>query len=87
MKKILVSSALTLSAFFVLASGSANAQSAELFFPSGYDRPAENVWGLNLGTTVGTTAGSPLGSPYTAAAQTAAAPAVAARRHQLAHVH
>ena len=50
MKKILVSSALTLSVFFVLASASAKAQ--ELFFPSAYSRPVETVDGINAGTNV-----------------------------------
>ena len=47
MKKILVSSALTLSAFFLLASASAKAQ--QLFFKDAYARPAEMVDGLHVG--------------------------------------
>ena len=47
MKIILVSSALTLSVFCFLASGSAKAQ--ELFFPNAYSQPSEMVDGLNEG--------------------------------------
>jgi hypothetical protein len=47
MKIILVSSALTLSFFCFLASGSAKAQ--EFFFPNAYAQPSEMVDGLNEG--------------------------------------
>jgi hypothetical protein len=50
MKKIFVSSALTLSVFFVLASDSAKAQ--EFFFPNAYSRPVETAAGINVGTDV-----------------------------------
>ena len=47
MKIILVSSALTLSVFCFLASGSAKAQ--EFFFPNAYSQPSEMVDGLHEG--------------------------------------
>jgi hypothetical protein len=47
MKIILVSSALALSVFCFLASGSAKAQ--EFFFPNAYSRPSEMVDGINDG--------------------------------------
>ena len=50
MKKILVSSALTLSVFFLLASAPAKAQ--EFFFPNAYSQPVEMVDGINVGTNV-----------------------------------
>jgi hypothetical protein len=94
MKKIFVSSALTLSAFFLLASASAKAQ--DFFFNSAYDRPVENVSGVNVGTHVGSSPNSPFAEPFSPAAeaQTSApavaaetsAPAVAAQQ-QIAHVH
>jgi hypothetical protein len=75
MKKILVSSALTLSVFFVLASASAKAQ--EFFFPNAYSRPAVEVEGLDVGTRDG----ADIFAPTTGAS----ASAVAARRRQVAH--
>jgi hypothetical protein len=48
MKKILASSALTLSVFFLLASASAKAQQLNLF-ESAYARPVETVDGLDVG--------------------------------------
>jgi hypothetical protein len=74
MKKILVSSALTLSVFFLLASASAKAQ--EFFFPNAYSRPAVEVEGLDVGTRNG----ADIFAPTTGAS----APAVA-RRRQIAH--
>ena len=47
MKVILVLSALALSVFCFLASGSAKAQ--ELFFPNAYSQPSEMVDGINEG--------------------------------------
>jgi hypothetical protein len=73
MKKILVSSALTLSVLFVLASASAKAQ--EFFFPNAYSRPAVEVDGLDVGTRNGADIFAP----------TTGASAVAARRRQVAH--
>ena len=46
MKKILASSALALSAFCLLSSGSAKAQE---FFTNAYARPVEMVDGMNVG--------------------------------------
>jgi hypothetical protein len=53
MKKIFVSSALTLSVFFLLASASAKAQ--EFFFPNAYSRPTEEVEGIDVGRRVDAT--------------------------------
>jgi hypothetical protein len=62
MKRILVSSALTLSVFFLLASASAKAQE---FFVSAYARPAEMVDGIDVGRRVD---GADISVPATAAA-------------------
>ena len=90
MNKILVSSALTLSAFFLLAGASAKAQ--DFFFNSAYDRPVETVFGLHVGTRVDSVpafAPAPAGAAQTSAPAVAAqTPAVAAHgRRQVAHAH
>ena len=76
MKKILVSSALTLSVFFLEASASAKAQ--EFFFPNAYSQPTVEVEGLDVGTRNETDIFAPT--------TVAAAPAVAAQPRQVAHV-
>ena len=76
MKKLLVSSALTLSVFFLLASASAKAQ--EFFFPNAYARPAVEVEGLDVRTRNETDIFAPTA--------VASAPAVAAQPRQVAHV-
>jgi hypothetical protein len=83
MKKILVSSALTLSVFFLQASASAEAQQINRF-DSAYARPAELDEGLDLGARADYFAPTVAVAPAVAA-QT---PAVAAHgRRQIAHAH
>ncbi len=76
MKKILISSALTVSFFFLLASASAKAQ--EFFFPNAYNQPTEMVDGIDVGRSVER---ADIFAPKTATS----APAVAAGRRQIAH--
>ena len=84
MKKILVSSALTLSVFFLLASASAEAQQINLF-DSAYARPFELDEGLDLGARADYFAPTTVAVAPAGAAQT---PAVAAHgRRQIAHAH
>src|SRR5208337_4704366 len=81
MKKILVSSALTLSVFFVLASASAKAQEVP-FFASAYDRPFGFDEG-DLGAQPDIFAPTTVAVAPAVAAQT---PAVTAQRRQFAHL-
>ena len=85
MKKILVSSALTLSVFFLLASASAKAQ--ELFdFASAYARPFEMVDGWDLGVRADIFAPTTVAVTPAVAAQECALGA-ACGRCQFAHAH
>jgi hypothetical protein len=85
MKKILVSSALTLSVFFVLASASAKAQ--ELFeFDSAYARPFEMVDGLALGARADIFAPTTVAVAPAVAAQKCP-PGAACGRRRFAHAH
>lgn len=80
MKKILLSSALILSVFCLLASASAKAQ--DLFFDSAYARPAENVDGIHVGRRFHARATF---APTTAAVAQNCHAGAACDRRQIAH--
>jgi hypothetical protein len=80
MKKILASSALTLSVFFLVASAPAKAQ--EFFFPNAYSQPVEMVDGINVGTNVD---GADIFAPKTVAVAQNCHAGAACEQRQAAH--